>query len=253
MYLRDSKFIISCAARTGSTFLVHLLRSNPKILCHGEVISLDKVGNLTGTYGKKRREIPDYAEALHHEFINEPERFIYSSIFDSQGHRTTGFKYKTDESLSPEYGAYTDIIADDKDIKVIHLKRRNLLDQYISHQVVLKQSGVTLLLGNERPEIEPFECDIGHVTKYFKDVVRREKASAELYEAHRFFNVNYEDLVADINTAHSRRDIQRFLEVKVVPLTSHTKKIISDSNTLVTNIDEVLEHFSNTAFSDRIF
>ena len=171
MHVRDSKFIISCAARTGSTYLVHLLRSNPQILCHGEVIDLTNVGALIGAYGKKRREIEGYEAALNEELRQQPQRFIYSAIYDSQGYQVSGFKYKTDESLSSKYNVYTDIIVKDKDIKVIHLKRRSLLDQYISHQVVLHQTGVTLLYDDDKPEIKPLQCDIDHIHQYFNKIV----------------------------------------------------------------------------------
>jgi len=35
-----SRFIILCAARTGSTMLRHLLNSHPDACCHGEVMGI---------------------------------------------------------------------------------------------------------------------------------------------------------------------------------------------------------------------
>lgn len=33
-----TRFVVVCAARTGSTMLCHMLNSHPSILCHGEVL-----------------------------------------------------------------------------------------------------------------------------------------------------------------------------------------------------------------------
>ena len=251
MHLRDSKFIINCAARTGSTFLVHLLRSNPKILCHGEVIALDRVGALVGTYGRKRREIEGFEQALHDKMLARPTEFIYDNIFDSQGHRVVGFKYKTDESLNSAYKPYTDIIAGDEEIKVIHLRRRNLLDQYISHQVVLHQTGVTMITSDdEKPEIQPFEADITHAINYLRDVVDREQRSIDLYTKHRCFFADYENLLPE--SSNDRLDLQRFLDVGVQALTTSTKKIITDNRGLLTNLDQVLEALIAAGFEQRI-
>jgi hypothetical protein len=83
-------------------------------------------------------------------------------------------------------------------------------------------------------------------------VTQREKRSLELYKDHRSLFVDYEDLVADTDTYMARHQVQKFLEVKVTPLTSKTQKIITDNKQLVTNLEEVLEYFSSTEFSERI-
>ncbi|NES73345.1 MAG: sulfotransferase, partial [Okeania sp. SIO2D1] len=42
----QTKFIITCAPRTGSTMLRMMLNSHPEIACHGEVIALKGEPNL---------------------------------------------------------------------------------------------------------------------------------------------------------------------------------------------------------------
>ena len=56
IHLRNTKFIISCPARSGSTMLLHLLRSNPASLCHGEVFGGERLGHVSGRYAVRRRE-----------------------------------------------------------------------------------------------------------------------------------------------------------------------------------------------------
>lgn len=251
VFLRDSSFIISCAARTGSTLLVHLLRSNPRILCHGETINTAKLGPMTGSYERNRHAIPGYEELIDKEFREHPARFIFSNLFDSQGRQSVGFKYKTDEAFHPDYEEYTDIIAGDPSIKVVHLRRRNLLDQYVSHQVVLHQTGVTLLRdGDEEPDIEQFRCDLGHAEAYFANVVSREEKALSIYRSHRGFFVDYEDLVDESKPA--RNELQTFLGVEPEVLHSPTKKIIASNHHLLLNLDEALESLSAAGYTDRL-
>lgn len=251
MHLRDSKFVICCAARTGSTYLVHLLRSNPEILCHGEVIGLSMVGALVGSYAEKRKDSPEFELALHKKLIENPELFLYDNIFDSQDRKVVGFKFKTDELFDPDYARYQEALGADQEIKVIHLVRKNLLDQYISHQVVLNQTGVTLLHSNEvAPEIRPFTCDITHAIAYFEDVVQRELLSEKFYAGHRSISVSYEGLQE--KSSGDREAIQKFLGVTIKTLASATKKIIRDNRELLNNLDETLSALSNAGFADRI-
>lgn len=72
----DTKFIISCAARTGSTMLVHLLRANTNILCHGEVYGGETLGSLWGKYRQLREEDANFDRALHRMAEGGPEDFL---------------------------------------------------------------------------------------------------------------------------------------------------------------------------------
>lgn len=250
MYLRDSKFLISCAARTGSTFLLHLLRSNPDVLAHGEVLNIDEVGAMLGTYATKRRQVEGYELALHDQMMRYPDRFIQACIFDAQGYHVVGFKYKTDEAFQPQYRPFTKALLTDTDIKVIHLRRRDLLAQYVSHQVVLNQTSTTLVHRRSKlPRIEPFACDPRHAVDYFHDVTDREKRAVTAYQNHRSIQVDYEDMVDD-RKDHAR--IQRFLDVPVRRLSSPTKKIIKDSRALVTNLEEAVSVLEEAGFADRL-
>lgn len=251
MHIRDSKFVICCAARTGSTYLVHLLRSNPEILCHGEVIDLSKVGAMVGSYAQKRNKSIEFESALHQKLIESPERFIYDNIFDSQDRKVVGFKFKTDELFDPSYSRYKDVLGFDQDIKVIHLVRKSLLDQYISHQVVLNQTGVTLLHSDaETPQIRPFTCDVDHVVAYFEDVLQRESRAREFFANHRDISVSFEGLQGE--ESEDRKAVQVFLGVTVRPLATPTKKIIKDSRGLLINLDEAVNALSSAGFNDRI-
>ena len=81
IFLKDSSFIISCAARTGSTMLVHMLRSNPEIMCHGEVFNYRNIGGLMGSYNSLR-ESAEHDKALLDLYRKDPNTFLYKVVFD---------------------------------------------------------------------------------------------------------------------------------------------------------------------------
>jgi hypothetical protein len=121
-------------------------------------------------------------------------------------------------------------------VKVVHLLRRNLLDQYISHQVVLGQTGTTILpSGQPRPKVERFAVDIEHCITYVRDVRHRQKRAEEMYSAHRSFRIHYEDMLENIES--SMHPLQVFLGLGPLGLRTSTQKILESAREIVTNYD----------------
>jgi hypothetical protein len=171
-------------------------------------------------------------------------------VFDAQGRRVVGFKFKTDEAFDPQFADIQEIIRGDADIRIVQLRRRNILDQYISHQVVLHQTGVTWI-GDEadRPVVEPFEVDVRHAVAYVLDVLQREEDIARAYPEHRRFVVDYEDVV---DPAHPVLEaLQQFLGVDPVALSTPTRKILANNEALVANVGNAREALRLMGLADR--
>lgn len=230
--------------------LVHLLRSNPAIICHGEVFGGDRIGALSGRYGPLRRARPELDEPLMAYRRTRPAAFLYDVVFNGQGRHAIGFKFKTDEAFDPLYQDIQDLVVADRDIKIVHLSRRSLLDQYISHQVVLRQTGVTLLReGEDRPQVEAFDVDVREAVTYILEVIAREEQAVEAYRGHRNFHASYDDLVQDGHAVHAQ--LQEFLGVAPKPLSTPTKKILASNASLVRNIDDVRRELALMGLAER--
>ena len=243
MHLRDDKFLVSCAARSGSTMLCSLIRSHPQAICHGEVLAQEGSPPLAGMYQRKLKENPEFGSSVCRYRDRHPERFLYDIVFNPQGHRCVGFKFKTDEAFQPRFKPFREIVAADKDIKVIHLIRRNLLDQYVSHRVVEK-TGLTLLrLPEERPQVAPFTVDIEHFIAYAKDVNQRQQAAFDLYREHRCITLAYEDIVAPESSALD--GLKVFLGITNRPLSTPLVKIITNNSDVVLNLKEVQDELAS--------
>jgi hypothetical protein len=238
-HLRDDKFVISCAARSGSTMLVMLLHSHPDILCHSEVLESDGIGYVAGRYGRLRTQDPTVSDALQRYRVERPEAFLYDVVFNADGRKAVGFKLKTDEAFGsdPRFTGIHQLILMDRDIKIVRLRRRDLVAQYISHMVA-RQTGVLLVRGDEpRPAVQPFHVDPRKALDYVIDVRRRDRLATEAYAGHRSMTVFYEDVARDAHPA--RQELLAFLGVPPVALTSTTTKIVPDLEGVVLNIDEV--------------
>ena len=237
MHFRDDKFLISCAARSGSTMLCTLIGSHPQALCHHEVFARDGSVSVFGVFSPKRKASAEFDSALRQYRDREPARFLYDVVFNAQGRRCVGFKLKTDEVFQPDYKAVRDLVATDTDIKIIHLVRHNLIDQYVSHRVV-EQTGVHFLRpADERPKVQPFRVDIQRFRAFVLDVEARQQAAYELYGSHRNFTITYEEIVAPASTVLD--DLQRFLEIDVRPLSANTIKILDNNRALILNLEEI--------------
>ena len=237
MHFRNDKFMISCAARSGSSMLCTLIHSHPQAICHHEVFAFEGQPTVMGAYGRKRRQNREFEKRLRNYRDARPEAFLYDIVFNPQGRRCVGFKFKTDESLKPAYKDILNLIVRDTDIKIVHLVRRNVLDQYISHRMV-EQTGKTYIRKeSERPEFQPFEIDTEHLSYYVRDVRARQEFSFQIFRKHRGTVIYYED-ISDLEPS-TVNDLQSFLDLDRHSLSTTMKKIIQGNTDLVQNLDEV--------------
>src|SRR5437667_8575074 len=195
---RDNIYVITCPARAGSTMLVHLLRSHPDICSHDEVFSAPgTLGGMTGTYLMKCRAEPDFASYLAAEKDRDPIKFLYKVVLDLQGKKAVCFKLKHDELILPEYKALRDEIVNDKDFRIIHLRRENLLRRYLSHYIANHFTQVTMAVyGQAIPEMPRVELNPHECQKDFETVRSRELEFVELFAQHPSFSISYEEMIA---------------------------------------------------------
>ncbi len=247
---RDNIYMITCPARSGSTMLVHLLRSHPEICSHSEVFTPNRITGITGTYLKESREQPDFLERLSRERDRDPIRFLYKIVLDPQGKKVAGFKLKHDELVLPGFKALRTEITSNLDFRIIHLWRENLLRRFLSHCVVNRLAHTTLVVeGQPMPakpppiRLDPLECQ-----RDFETTLKRDAEFRELFARHRGFSLSYEEMVA--RDPKKIAALQDFLGVSPRELTTTTKKLSNDNlRTAIANFDELRSYFAGSPFS----
>ena len=231
------RFMIACAARTGSTMLVRTLRSHPALLMHGEVWGERMVG-LDGPLARECEADPAAFEALQHARFEHPAACM-RRFLDAHGAQAVGFKLKFDELVRPQWHGIRELVEADADLRIVFLRRRDLLRRYLSHQIVLQQTGITNVpVGEVLPEVVPFVVDIDDCLRDIAETRRREHEFAATFAAHPSLPLDYEDLAVDPQAQCER--VFAFLGLASVPVRVATERIVrTPPEMLVVNYPEL--------------
>src|SRR5262249_46347595 len=157
---RARKFIILCAARTGSTMLRHLLNSHPRIVCHGEVMSVTNLDSFAGLAARSEA----FRQALADASQRDRRRFLEEYVLDPGGADAVGFKIKYEELLLPDFAWLLGWLRAAPDLSVIHLRRENRLKRLVSQITATRIYRIYNITDeSQRPapariEVTPEEC-----------------------------------------------------------------------------------------------
>ena len=129
------RFVIIGAARSGSTLLTSLLNDHSQALAFGEIFrAQDMIG----------WDIPPFldfqAPNLLALYRMDPVAFLQRKVFRRwpRNYAAVGFKLFYYHARTPVHAAVWTHLAADENLSVVHMKRRNLLDQYYSLQLAHK-------------------------------------------------------------------------------------------------------------------
>lgn len=242
-----NRFIIVCAARTGSTLLRLLLQSHSDVCCHGEIITPDPQRALQ-LAGMKAEYKSNLRDLLIETRKADPARFLQDFALYPGRFLAVGLKIKYSEFVPEVIGNARDWVLEHKDVKIIHLKRENLLRRLVSHRLAV-QSGVTMVLrGGDVPAYESLRLDLDTCIHDFAAVRAEEERFAALFSDHAVLDVTYERVV-DPNSGECAR-ILDFLGVPQAPLTTRMVKLgrddLADS---IENYDDLRRQAQGTPYA----
>lgn len=125
------RFMILSGARTGSTMLATALNSSPEIVCFREVFNRHLAAINYGVDGYDSRSAADIASREQ-----EPVAFLHTRIYG--GHpeeiRAVGFKFLYRHAF--EFDHIAQHLIDSREIRVLHLQRRNAIRSLVSWKLV---------------------------------------------------------------------------------------------------------------------
>lgn len=246
--MRNDMFMITCAARTGSTLLQSYLRSHPDTTMHGEVYTTHRTSDLAGKFNVLIRDTKSNEELTRWRDANQTA-FLYKYIYESQGKKAVGHKLKHDELLLPKFAETRECLRRDTDIKIIHLYRKNLFERFVSWWVVNHVTGITMLTDTSKdPEFKPTVIPIAACQKNFNDTIAHYNIFSELFSKHRVLEMTYEDLIGP-DRESVLANLMVFLEIDNLKLSSTLRKITpKDLRLVVANLDEIVDHFTGTKY-----
>jgi hypothetical protein len=142
-----------------------------------------------------------------------------------------------------------DEIVNNRDFRIIQLRRENLLRRYLSHYIANRVTGVTWVIhGQTIPELPRVELDPHECQKDFETVRSRELEFVELFAQHRSFSISYEEMVA--GAPAKMRALLDFVGVPRRKLTTTTQRLgCDDLRQVIANFEELREYFSGSPYS----
>jgi LPS sulfotransferase NodH len=201
------RFVVVGIARTGSTLLVNLLNAHSRVLAFGELFrSPDAIGWDTAPFNTSRS-----AKVLA-LYRADPAAFINECVFHRWPRRygAVGFKLFYYHARQLPHSRVWDYLAANPDIRILHIKRKNILKQYYSLELAHKTNvWVSKAPTDEQP---PLRLEVDACRRHFAWVRNLEDECAAFFRAHQTRDIYYEDLSADIES--EMKGVQDFLGLK---------------------------------------
>lgn len=219
------KFIIITYARTGSNLLMSNLNSHKNIEAKGEVFRDLK--------GKSCKEVwENFYSKKNRGIINAGFKLFYTHPFHTDDRSVWNF------------------ILDDKDIRIIHLVRKNKLRTYLSGEIA-KKTDIWTEKGENNISLEEkrVKIDFNDFNERLNSIEEFEKNTRNTYQDHNFIEVSYEELVSHKNK--TMRRLFEFLDVSVRETKSGYRKQNNESlQDLILNYDQFVQKLEKSKYSE---
>jgi LPS sulfotransferase NodH len=239
------RFVIVGTARTGSTLLINLLNSHSQVLAFGELF------RSPTAIGWDVAPFTTYKSAkLIALYRSDPQRFLDKSVFRRwpQGYAAIGFKLFYYHARNAPYNAIWEYLAQNTDIYILHIRRRNVLEQFVS----LKLAHTTDLWSLTEPVMrqpEPLRLEIEDCRKHFQLIRSFEKDCDVFFARHQVKSIYYEDLTEDRDAEIAK--VEKFLGLKDEKLSTElVRQRTLPLSQAIANYKELNQAFAQTEWAD---
>ena len=197
-YKKYTKFIVLGRSRTGSNFLISLLRTHPEIIAHNDLFKRLAQKSCTEIWGET--------------FTKKTRKIKY-----------VGFKIFYYHPIDSQDRSVWDFIKNDRTIKIIHLKRNNILRAVVSRLIAEKTLHYSYTTDFSTPLTDKkISINIEDCLKEIEQTKQWEKAAVRAFHQHAVLTVNYESL--SNNTPIVLNNIFAFFGLKHFPAQSTLRK-----------------------------
>jgi LPS sulfotransferase NodH len=262
-----ARFVIVTTGRSGSTWLVQALNSHSEVVCFGspfevgsDYVSFDVEGY--DNFDARARSLRD----------RDGIAFLNSYIFGEHAADTkaAGFKFQYRNWIG--FGEVINALVADRGLKVIHLRRDNLLRSLISfrltratgqyhrrpRQIGWRQALLALRhparaaqrlpsLLKRRQYVAPgLTLSTEECSEFFMQTRMQERRFDEMFEGRELLDITYEAMVDDFPATSQR--VLEFIGVRPEPLTYSQQPLnVQPIRALLTNFDELQDAYRDTA------
>ena len=194
-----TRYIILGHPRTGSNLLRGMLNENRHVVAFGELFRFnDSIGwDYPGHDHKVKIEL---------QLINDnPIRFLKKMVFKSfPPHiRAVGFKIFYFHAHNENWEPVWTYLRKQKDIKILHIKRENVLKTYLSHTRALNTNN-WIDTSNKPHDEPPITLEYDKCLRYFEQIRRYEEEYDDFFKGHDKLELIYEKLAASYKSELKR-------------------------------------------------
>lgn len=216
-----TKFIVLSTSRSGSNLLISLLNTHPAVRIYGEVIKV-----------AYRKGIDDLTSYVQKKLFAPRPGFV----------KAVGFKIFYSHASENSVWNY---LSQDKEIKIIHLKRENLLKQLISKKRSSRTGLYHYIENKHNMYNSPITIDYETCKNFFESAEETYQRMKYLFCGHECLELFYEDLTSD--RVGSIKRVLDFIELSQRELkTSFKKQSAKKPEETLLNYNELKHRFSNT-------
>jgi LPS sulfotransferase NodH len=237
-----ARFIILGRSRSGSNMLRGLLNSHSQITVFGEIFQNEQsIGWALPGYQQSQR--------MHEVFRDEPVEFVNKYVFHRFPPRVkaVGFKIFYYHAQNARWKPVWQDLQADKDLKIIHIKRRNILKTHLSRKLAMLTDQWVVTAG-EKLNAKSLELDYDELVQDFSQTRLWEEQADHFFSGHPKLEVIYEDLARDYTQV--MKTVQSFLEVDAETLQPETHRQASQPlSESITNLKDLRQRFQGTPWA----
>ena len=238
------KFIILGTGRTGSNMLMSALQAHPQVVIYGEIFNNarhDRIGSINRypSYIKHQKALKIRKE--------QPIDFLDNHIFRIYPKSTeaVGFKFFYWHCHEHHWKCVWDHLKSMQDLKIIHIKRKNRLDTFLSLKLAQNNKQWSQKQINDEKNQIAVTLDFDECLRSFNDWEEKEVFYDHYFAGHPMLEVFYEHLCEEYD--QKIYDIVDFLGLTPLYLKPATLKQARDSkDKVITNYFELKEKFRHT-------
>ncbi len=245
------RFVIFSNYRCGSNFLMNLLKSHPQAVCYSEIFYLDRIYWASKVYGKKvfDSKLLEERDADEVAFL---EKYIYRKYHRSID--AVGYKLHYKDMHRHDMKMLSHYLPKFPRTKVIHLKRPNHLERYLS-TIVLQKTDTAVMVNAEeyrkkldkmnQVELDPEICRKEFEWRQsefevFDNLLKQLNADV--------LNITYDDLM--LHNSQTMKAVMEFVGLEPIQLETHQKKQNTKSKReLISNYEALKQKFSDTQWA----
>jgi LPS sulfotransferase NodH len=243
-----TKAIILTTQRTGSTFLVACLHSHPEVYCLGEMLAGGHLDIPALVYRSR------YATKAYRYLTSGavfPTRMM-DRYFARDDRPVMAFKAMYNQIGIPWTLGY---LREHTEIRVLHLRRHNLLKQYVSHKLIkVKRDDHWDPHTTEPVKPAPIAVNVQDALHYIRRLREEHDRHERMFARHALLPLVYESMIEGNSLAAGvARDICGFLGIAEQPMHSKLVKMNPERlHQMITNYEEVARTIGRTEFADLL-